>query len=201
MLKYLIPQIEIWHLPPMLKLAVVGALIAGIYGIVHDQITYTISPEYFTNFKFEQFAYADFGISDRFFAGTIGFLATWWVGFFCTWFLARRLWPVQDSVSANRQIIRGVIITFAVAIFAATIAYVYGIWCGPDADYSQWRPMLHHLKVTDHYAFIRVGYIHNASYLGGAIGFMLTFMLIPTPKPSSTPEKENSEIVSESFAV
>ena len=33
-------------------------LIAGIYGILHDQITYTISYEYFTLFKFEQFSNA-----------------------------------------------------------------------------------------------------------------------------------------------
>jgi hypothetical protein len=30
---------------PMLGYAVLGALLAGLYGVVHDQITYSISPE------------------------------------------------------------------------------------------------------------------------------------------------------------
>lgn len=45
----------------MLGLCVVGSLIAGTYGILHDQVTYSIGPEYFTRFKFEQFAWADWG--------------------------------------------------------------------------------------------------------------------------------------------
>ena len=61
----------------MFGISLVGALVGGIYGIVHDQVTYTISPEYFTKMKFNQFYYANYGFSDRIFAGTIGFLATW----------------------------------------------------------------------------------------------------------------------------
>jgi hypothetical protein len=36
-------------------LLVLGCLIAGIYGCLHDQISYTVSPEYYTRFKFHQF--------------------------------------------------------------------------------------------------------------------------------------------------
>jgi predicted ribosomally synthesized peptide with SipW-like signal peptide len=32
----------------MLAIAFVGALVAGTYGVFHDQVTYSISPEYFT---------------------------------------------------------------------------------------------------------------------------------------------------------
>ena len=60
----------------MFGFAVTGALIAGAYGILHDQITYTISPEYFTKLKFEQFHYANFGLPRRVFVGEVGFLAT-----------------------------------------------------------------------------------------------------------------------------
>lgn len=33
-----------------------GCLISGVYGALHDQISYTVSPEYFHAFKFRQFA-------------------------------------------------------------------------------------------------------------------------------------------------
>ena len=100
--RFLIPRIALRDLPPMIAVAVVGAIVAGIYGIVHDQITYTISPEYLTKLKFDQFHYADIGPPDRVFVAAIGFLATWWVGFFCAWFLARRLIPEQPRSHALR---------------------------------------------------------------------------------------------------
>ena len=36
-------------------------VIASLYGVGHDQVTYTISPEYYTKFKFIQFNLADSG--------------------------------------------------------------------------------------------------------------------------------------------
>jgi hypothetical protein len=49
------PQFRLSLLPSMLGYALLGALVAGIYGIVHDQFTYSISPEYFTRLKFFSF--------------------------------------------------------------------------------------------------------------------------------------------------
>jgi hypothetical protein len=85
----LIPNISFPAFRKAVLLAMVGALIAGCFGILHDQVTYTISPEYFTRMKFGQFRSADFGFSERIFVAEIGFLATWWVGLVVTWFLAR----------------------------------------------------------------------------------------------------------------
>ena len=109
MLRFVIPRIALRDLPPMIAVAVCGAMVAGVYGILHDQITYTISPEYFSKFKFDQFRYAEIGLPDRVFVAEIGFLATWWVGFFSAWFLARRLVPGATQaacVASNRDWIR-----------------------------------------------------------------------------------------------
>ncbi|HWK03760.1 MAG TPA: hypothetical protein VNS58_09015 [Puia sp.] len=62
-------------------------LVAGLYGILHDQVTYTICPEYYTKFKFIQFGLADettalLQPSPRQLVAIIGFLATWWTGIF-----------------------------------------------------------------------------------------------------------------------
>lgn len=79
-----------WRLlPRMLWITVLGAMVGGVYGVLHDQITYSISHEYFTKLKFDQFKYANFGFPVRIFVSEVGFLATWWVGFFAAWFLAR----------------------------------------------------------------------------------------------------------------
>lgn len=187
MLKYLIPRISLVDVPVMLVVALIGALVAGAYGIVHDQITYTISPEYFTQLKFPQFHYADFGWGDRAFAATIGFLASWWVGGVAGWLLARRLLPQQPRRAAYRQLVLGFACVLTMGVIFGGGGYVYGLWRGPDADYSAWQWAVQRLQVQDLWAFVRVAYIHNASYLGGLAGLVIALLTIrPQPANSSS---------------
>ncbi len=178
MLKYLLPRIALADLPPMFGVALVGAVFAGLYGILHDQITYSISPEYFTKLKFEQFHYADLGLGERVFVAAIGFLATWWVGFIIAWFLARRLIPNQPRSHAYRQIGAGFACVFASGVLAAAIGFAYGLWRGPQADYSSWSWAIQEFEITDTWSFVRVAYIHNASYLGGLAGLMIALVAV-----------------------
>ena len=53
---------------------------AGIFGMLHDQISYTVSNEYYTKFKFIQFDLLDLQLPDRVRAAMVGFLASWWMG-------------------------------------------------------------------------------------------------------------------------
>lgn len=181
---------------PMLFVALVGAAIAGCYGVMHDQLTYSIGHEYFTKLKFKQFAYADPGLGDRVFAGCIGFLATWWVGFIVAWFLGRRLLPDQDRKVAYRKIARAMLLVLATGFAGGIGGLIYGICRGPDADYSVWMPAIRELQVTDVYSFVRVAYIHNAGYLAGLVGFVLALMFIRPVKPaqkSNKPEPANDQ--------
>lgn len=185
MLRFLVPRIALRDLPPMFAAGFIGALVAGIYGILHDQVTFSISPEYFTRFKFEQFRWANLGLSDRLFVAEIGFLATWWVGGFCGWFLARRQIPGQTRVVAWQKIMLGCGIIVLSAFLSAAVGNGYGLCRGPNGDYTEWRTMLAYLHVQDQWSFIRVAYIHNASYLGGLIGLILGLICV-RPKLAST---------------
>lgn len=187
MLKYLVPRIALADAAPMILVALVGGVIAGVYGALHDQITYSISPEYFTKLKFHQFRYADLGLGDRVFASTVGFLATWWVGFLAAWFLARRLIPRQPRERAYRQIRRGILCILAFGLSFGMAGYGYGLWRGPEADYSSWTWAIRELKITDTWSFVRVAYIHNAGYLGGLIGLVVA---LATISPDREPGKD-----------
>ena len=59
---------------------VLAVLAAGAFGMVHDQISYTVSPEYFTKFKFLQFRLLDPEVPERLRAAKVGFLASWHPG-------------------------------------------------------------------------------------------------------------------------
>jgi hypothetical protein len=152
----------------MLGYAVFGGVLAGTYGALHDQATYSISHEYFTRLKFAQFHYANFGLPPRIFVAEVGFLATWWVGFFAAWFIARLPVPTFPRVVAFRHSLRGFAIIFAAAVAASVVGYLFGEW--HSTDYSGWRDPTSRLGVVDVRRFVRVAYIHNAGYLGGLLG-------------------------------
>jgi hypothetical protein len=162
----------------MLGYAVLGALIAGFYGVLHDQITYSISPEYFTRLKFFQFHYADFGLPPRVFVGEIGFLATWWVGLIAGWFLARIAVPALLRKEARAGILWGFVIILAGGFIAAVVGFLLGLRLGPDSDLSNWQGFASSRGVVDLPNFVRVAYIHNASYLGGFIGLVVALLYL-----------------------
>ena len=65
----------------LLLIIIISPLLAGIYGILHSQLTYTISPEYFTKYIFIRDKIIP-GVSDRYEISKIGFLATYWAGLY-----------------------------------------------------------------------------------------------------------------------
>lgn len=183
--KYVLPQVDRGDLRPMLGVAILGGLCAGLYGAAHDQLTYAISTEYFTNLKFRQFHYADLGLGDRVFAGTVGFIAGWWAGLVMAWFLARRFLPRQPRWLAYRQLRLAFSCVLVGGVLCGLLGYVYGLWRGPAADYSAWEWAIEKYRVTAPWAFVRVAYIHNATYLGGALGLLAALGLIrPVRKPA-----------------
>lgn len=170
MLRFLIPKIHLRLIPRMLGFAVMGALIAGVYGMLHDQVTYTISPEYFTRLKFDQFRDADFGLHPRLFVAIIGFLATWWVGLFSGWFIARAAVPKLPPAAANKMILRGFTILLGSAFVFGLAGYLIGRL--PAVSTPYWQDACLALGVRDVRAFVTVAFIHYGSYLGGIIGLI-----------------------------
>lgn len=168
----LYPRIERRHLPLMLKLSVAGALVAGGYGIIHDQITYSLSEEYFTRLKFDQFRYADFGQPRRVLVAEIGFLATWWVGFIVGWFYSRITVPHLERAMVVKQCWRAFALVFAFALAGGLL----GAWLGwqrmHDTDFSAWADYaeVNHVQHMDR--FVWVAYIHNGGYAGGLVGLV-----------------------------
>jgi hypothetical protein len=168
----LYPRIALRHVPLMLEISFVGALIAGAYGILHDQVTYTLSEEYFTKFKAEQFRWADIGWPPRVFVAEIGFLATWWVGFVAGWFLARITVPHLSRAVAVRRCAVGFCIVFVLALAGGLIGGGLGWHRMHDADLGWWNEFTTAYGVKHLDRFVWAGFIHNASYTGGLIGLI-----------------------------
>ena len=176
MKSFLLPAAAWPVLRQVALLSLTGSLIAGSFGILHDQITYTISPEYFTRLKFDQFRAADFGFPTRVFVAEIGFLATWWVGLIAAWFLARIALPKFHS--PEKRVLKAMAIIVGITILLG----VAGYFIGPSLFENRpgWHEALNSMGVTDTTAFNRVAAIHLGSYAGAFIGWIAMMVRFAT---------------------
>ena len=118
-MSYWYPNFPMRRLPTVIYMASLSALLTGIYGAVNDQISYIISPEYFSKVKFEQFAWADLGWPPRVFAALVGFLGSWWVGLIGGWLLARLGLAELVEVTPRNYFVRAYALALAIAMMCA----------------------------------------------------------------------------------
>jgi|688.fasta_scaffold658023_1 hypothetical protein len=159
----------------MVKLAltpllfVIACLFAGIYGAVHNQISYTVAPEYFTQFKFHQFRIND-GTPDRIGAAIVGWNAAWWMGIVVGIIII----PFGLLIRGNANYFWGMIRVFGVvtittlvvglAALATALVFLDTDNVGEISRYGN--------EMSDDVAFARAGTMHNFSYLGGLVGII-----------------------------
>jgi hypothetical protein len=149
---------------------VASALLAGLYGILHDQITYSISYEYFTKFKYAQFGFepAWFG-GNRPTVGVIGFLATWWVGLFIGAALGLVALVLPDAPAMRRALAGAIGLVYGTAVLAGVTGFLYGRYHLVSTGVNWWLPA----DLVHKNDFITVGSIHNFSYAGGLLGLLI----------------------------
>jgi len=172
MRRFLYPKLSWRDAGQIFLMGVVGALVAGIYGVIHDQVTYSLSPEYFSKFKAVQFKDYDYGWPVRGFVALIGFLATWWVGLILGWFLARMSLAKLGRVMSWREFWPRIGAIFAIMIVCEVAGYVYGT-LRYEASLVLWSDWQRVYGIVDVAAFARVGHIHNMAYLGGVFGTVM----------------------------
>lgn len=145
-------------------------ILAGIFGIIHDQITYTISPEYFTKFKYLQFGFPPVNSGgDRLTVAIIGFLATWWMGLIMGVLVGVSGLIFKDHITMKKRIAACLKIILITTIFSSICGYAYGNLVLAKKGVDWWIPE----TVIYKNRFISVGSIHNFSYAGGLLGTIL----------------------------
>ncbi len=183
----------------LIPLLLICALWAGFYGILHDQLTYTISPEYYTKFKFFQFGLANENATGeavfqnpRLAVAVVGFLATWWTGIIIGLGLG-----VAGLFHANARnmfsyTMKAVMIVLVITFLTGLIGLAYGAVYLSKTGVDWWLPPdLVHTK-----NFIMVGSMHNFGYLGAVIGMIagITYQIIMASKtnPNFKPVFDNT---------
>jgi hypothetical protein len=155
----------------MIRITLLGGLLGGIYGMIHDLLTYSISSEYFTRMKFEQFSHVDIGLPPQLFAAQIGFIAAGAVGLAAGWFVARTTVPVWPAREALQKAVRAFLLMLLIAAAAAVAGYVIGLKTGVGG--MLWNDLCVSLGISDVPAFLQVALIHTTGYAGALSGLIV----------------------------
>jgi hypothetical protein len=165
---------------------VFACIVAGAYGALHDQISYTVAPSYYHDFKFIQFA-IDPALHNRLGASIVGWNATWWMGMLIGLPLYIAGLFIRDDREFCRQYLRSAIIVVATALLIGLAALAF-VFVAIDEHHAPiW--MTGRL-VSDPVAFARVGTMHNYAYVGGFVGLLLALgSMIMAARRSGRPKK------------
>lgn len=154
---------------PLLLIA--SCAMAGLYGTAHNQVSYTVAPVYFHEFKFIQFDTA-LENQNRIGASLVGFMASWWMGIFVGFpiFLAA-LFVKGTKLFVKVYFTAALIViavTFVIGLIALSIGYLTF-----SPDNLPWWMASDNSNISEPVAFARAGMMHNYSYLGGLIGLFI----------------------------
>ncbi len=155
----------------LLLLGACGA--AALFGALHNQVSYTVGSAYFTGIKFPQFGISE-SIPARLGAAWVGVQASWWMGFFVG--LPAFLLGLFTVPQPRTYFAAGLGAVLLVLVFS-TLAALAGLVGGIVAD--QTRVMDSYLTIPaglDRSEFLRAAFMHDASYLGGALGALIALL-------------------------
>jgi hypothetical protein len=176
-MNWLYPRFPLAELPSMLAIAAVGGVCASLFGIVHDLITFSIGPEYFTRLKFHQFEWANLGWTPRWFAAEIGLLAGWWVGLLGGWFIARAGAARLPAAIRRPAVIRFIALVLTLTSLGGCAGGLYGAYAVRTSNLASRQELKADLRIRDLPSFVMVAHIHNGTYLGALAGVITASIL------------------------
>ncbi|KCV82921.1 signal peptide protein [Actibacterium atlanticum] len=156
----------------LLPFLLLGAcLLAGLYGAVHNQISYSVGPDYFHAFKFRQFGIpAD--QHGRLGAAIVGWRASWWMGLIIGAPIALLSIAIPGAARAAKTFAMAAILVVGLTLGLGLASLLFTV--PPDLYHLMYVPT----GLSDPAPFVRAGFMHNTSYLAGLIGlaFGVVFM-------------------------
>lgn len=150
-----------------------SVLCAALFGALHDQLSYSVSPEYFTLLKFQQFHLTEWALPLRLKAALVGVLATWWVGLplGLALGLATRRWYGAQAQAVFWRLLPWLLLAVS---GGALLGLGYGYW--QTNELHQFAGKRLPFGLQDVRGYLMVGIMHKAAYL--AAGLVLPFALL-----------------------
>jgi hypothetical protein len=156
------------------------AAAAALFGALHDQVSYSLSDEYFTRFKFLQFQLDWWRQSPRLAAACVGALASFWVGALAgVWLAAVCLWRRV----AIRRLMDCALLLSVATLAGACVGYGLGRYWLIEEGFQRWQHLIWP-GVERPLAFLLVGFLHAGSYCGALLGLLLATVFVVRQQPA-----------------
>lgn len=160
-----------------------GAIVGAIYGALHDQISYSFSAEYFTRFKFIQFGVPWAYEHPRIGAAYVGAMASWWMGAILAALLGIKGFAFANGREMLHSLLKSLLLVVFIVLLTGLSGLLYGYWAINTNTLINYTAYIWP-EVADPIQFMRVGFMHNASYLGGILGVLCGFLYLNRLKKS-----------------
>jgi hypothetical protein len=155
----------------------ISIIISVAYGIIHNYITYTISPEFYTKDIFFKFGVLD--DYSRKFSGSWT-LALIWIGFFSTWWFGLLIGLIFIIPSINNTklklttFLKSILIIIGFVILFGFIGYIVAE-LHPSEIISNYN---YPFEIENKRNFNKVHTINSFSYIGGIMGVIIGILFL-----------------------
>ncbi|MCK0126377.1 hypothetical protein MWU76_18450 [Gelidibacter sp. F2691] len=145
-----------------------ACVLAGIYGMVHNQISYSVGPDYFHALKFIQFRVPEY-FHDRIGAALVGWQASWWMGLVIGIPIAVMSLGIPSSTLAKKVFFRAAFLVVSITLALGLVSLLVA-------------PPMDHIPVPaaakDPIGYGRAAMLHDTSYLAGIIGLVVGLVYV-----------------------
>ncbi len=177
---------------------IVALVVAGLFGVIYDQIRYAVSSEYFTKYKFLQLGFGYAHYPDHVRAGLIGFLGSWKMGIPIGLLVGAAGFIHKSERRMMRALGWSLLVTFGFILVFGVCGLVYGYYQVMHNDaseysdasvYSDW-----HIppNLVNPRRFLLAGYMHYSLYIGGAISILVGWGFNLYLRAKAKAERRNS---------
>lgn len=169
-------------------LLVAACVVSAVYGALHNQISYTVSPEFFHTDLFFRFDTPK-SFENRAGASIVGALSSWWMGLL----IGPPVLLVGLALPGWKAYLKHSLIAFGVVMATALVVGLIGLAVGFLVVDASNAPMNIFVSQEGAIRMGRAGTMHNFGYLGGFLGIFTGLLYLFTVRkwlqrePSAAP--------------
>lgn len=157
----------IFKLLSVLIITLSAVIIASLFGAAHNQISFTVSDEFFSAYLSGHTGVGYWGFtSPRTEAALIGVVGSWWVGLI-TGIIYSLIFLLLKEKIRYTHIFNAFVINIAATLAASCIGFLLGSFI-PWNKSNVWMDF----GINDPQKYVQATYMHEGGYIGTVIGFI-----------------------------
>ena len=156
-----------------------STIIASLFGAIHNQISYTVSSEFFKNFLFGIFGTNEWNIkNERLEASIVGIIGSYWVGLILG-IIYTIIFLFMKTENNLNNVKNAMLINIGFAFFGSLIAKFFIKYenSGVFIDFGTQNPQ----------NYLEAAFMNTGSYFGGIVGIIVGIIYLL--KKNKLPEK------------